>query len=736
VLRSPARLAVALACTLLAAARLDAASWSVPLALSEPEGIARRREPVTLGVPLPAGALRADEPARVETAGGIPVPAATRLLERWPDGSTRWLLVDFLADAEAWGTTRYRVRPGAPAAPERGLRVERVDGGWDVDTGVVRLRVPSDGETLVADLRRGDDVLVVRVPLPTLVRADGVSSATRRTRTTIESKGPIRTEFLVDGTYGNGLAFEFRLAVFAGSGTLRLQHTVIDRTETPPYVPIRALELRVPAAITSARLGRDLGADTIERPGPTRRLWQHGPTAYRLDDEPHDGRGAGWVDGRVGGGGHVTLVSRYFWEEYPQAVAAGADGLSLALVAAPDEPLLLGRGAAKTHELWLVASSGGAGHRPEELATTLQRPLLAAVDAAWTVGTGADRMTVAPGEPAVDGFLDRLKTGLTTYRSRVRAERWDDGEGIPCASRGPLRIRTGFYGALNWGDWNFPGLRDETKGCDAWGNLEYDLALSLGLGWLATGDPHFHDAFVPAARHYRDVDIIHFAPDHPDRLGLNHPHKVRHFAPEAPNSVDLGHTWLDGLVLHHRLTGEVRSLKAAHAMGDQLVTRLGKASNPRHFGWPLIALATLIETEGGGRFREPALTFAGRAMDAFPPTPLGVDWKVGILADGIAAVHAVTSAPALREWLVRYAEAMVANAASPAVADARYAQALGYVSGLTGDARQRELALTTAKNLEIGGWGKTLAADGRVGFRLLGALAPEARRDPAAPRRE
>jgi hypothetical protein len=343
-------------------------------------------------------------------------------------------------------------------------------------------------------------------------------------------------------------------------------------------------------------------------------------------------------------------------------------------------------------------------------------------------------MTVAPAGPGVDGFLDRLRAGLTSYRSRARAERWDDGEGIPCGSQGSLRVRTGFYGALNWGDWNFPGLHDESKGCDAWGNLEYDLSLVLGLGWLATGDPHYLDAFVPAARHYRDVDIIHFAPEHPDRVGLNHPHKVRHFAPEAKNSVDLGHTWLEGLVLHHRLTGEVRSLRAAHAMGDQLVNRLGKASNPRHFGWPLIALAALVETEGGARFREPALGFAERAMEAFPPTPLGVDWKVGILADGIAAVHAVTGATPLRDWLRRYAEALVANAADPAVADARYALPLGYVARLTGDARQRELASATATRLDVGGWGKTLAADGRIGFRLLGAL--DATRGPAAPPRE
>lgn len=715
---------LALCASLLFAGASAPAPWSVPITVSETEGIARRGEPVTLGVALPSGALASGQAARVEDDDGASVPASTRVLERWPDGSARWLLVDFLATSSAWGSPKYRVRAGEPAAASPALKVTRADGAFEIDTGVLTLRIPTTGDALVTDVRRRDGTEVQRVPLPTLVRADGVASPTRRTALTVESDGPIRTELLLKGTYGDGLAFELRIAAFAGSEVLRLQHTLIDRAETPPYVPVRALELRVPVSVTSAALGLENDVEEIPRPGSARRLWQNSPATFRVDDEERDGRGGGWVDARVGKG-HVTLASRYFWQEYPQAVAAGADGLSLALVAAPDEPLLLGRGAAKTHELWLALS--GAAGRPAQIATALQRPLLATADAEWTASTGASRMAIAPGDEGADGFLRRLDAGLTSYRSRARAERWDDGEGIPCGTRGPLRIRTGFYGALNWGDWNFPGLRDETKGCDAWGNLEYDLTLTLGLGWLATGDAHYLDAFVPTARHYRDVDIIHFDAGHPDRVGLNHPHKVRHFAPEAPNSVDLGHAWLQGLLLHYRITGEIRSLQAAEAMGDQLVTRLSKASNARHFGWPMIALAALVETDGGARFREPALQFATRAMDAFPPTPLGVDWKVGILADGIASVHAVTGAPALRDWLVKYADALLANADNPAVTDPRYVLPLAYLATITGEPRYRALALKTATQLEVGGWGKALASDGRVGFRLLGGLATPAR---------
>jgi hypothetical protein len=292
---------------------------------------------------------------------------------------------------------------------------------------------------------------------------------------------------------------------------------------------------------------------------------------------------------------------------------------------------------------------------------------------------------------------------------------------------------------LNWGDWNFPGYRDRTKGCDAWGNLEYDLPQVLGLGWVATGRRPMWDAFVAAAEHYRDVDIIHHDPDHPDRVGLNHPHKVGHFAAEAIQNVDLGHVWLEGLLTHYRLTGERRSLEAARAMGDALAGRVGKAGNPRQFGWPMIALAALADATGDARYREAATHFAEPALRAYEPTPAAADWKIGILADGLAAVQSVAPDPARLGWLRAYADALV-GAPPDRFADARYALPLGLLAVWLHDARYHERALSVAGDLEIGDWGKTLALAGRTGFRLLGPLATRsdsrstATPVPAAPR--
>src|SRR5207237_185950 len=128
----------------------------------------------------------------------------------------------------------------------------------------------------------------------------------------------------------------------------------------------------------------------------------------------------------------------------------------------------------------------------------------------------------------------------------------------------------------------FPGYRDHADGCDAWGNLEYDLSQVLGLAWAATGSRLFLEALVPAARHYRDVDVIHHAPGHPQWVGLNHPHTALHFTFGKPAYVDLGHTWTEGLLTYYRLTGETRALEAARGIAPRLLpTPLAAARLPR-----------------------------------------------------------------------------------------------------------------------------------------------------------
>jgi hypothetical protein len=598
-----------------------------------------------------------------------------------------------------------------------------------IDSGALRVSVPADGSAIARGVDAGGRRLLGPIPLPDVDVTGEAPAGFVPQPTVIETQGPVRTELLLRGTRADGATYEARLAAFAGLPALRARVT-LAHMGSAPYLPLRAMTLAIPATFTAGETGVAGSTRRFDRvPGERHTLRQEDAGQALLDGSGAGGHADCWMRARNDAAA-VTIVSPLCWQQYPQELRLGKDGLRLGLFAGAADPVRLGRGAAKTHEVWIAVQPSAAATAPEDLATALAVPLVAHVDAGWVVSTRALAQALDPRATGAASFLDRLSAGFTRYQKRARSESWDDGPPVPCQERTSERPRVGYFGALNWGDWNFPGYRDHREGCDAWGNLEYDLPQVLGLGWVATGKREFFDGFAAAALHYRDVDIVHHDPEHPDHVGLNHPHKAGHFAPESPKNVDLGHTWLEGLITHYRLTGDPRSLAAARAMGDALAGRVGKAANPRHFGWPMIALAALADSTGETRYRDAASHFATAGLDAWEPSPAAADWKIGILADGLAAVHAVDGEPRLLDWLTRYADALV-TAPPDRFPDARYALPLGYLAARSGDRRYRERALAVAAALTIGDWGKALALGGRTGFRLLGPLATQ---QPAAAR--
>src|SRR5262245_1704193 len=89
----------------------DPSSWSLPLLLRSP--IAARQQPVPRVVPFPRGPLT--DPAAVALFDDAEreVILQTKALAHWPDGSVRWLLLDFVVDQIAAGERCWTLRPRA-----------------------------------------------------------------------------------------------------------------------------------------------------------------------------------------------------------------------------------------------------------------------------------------------------------------------------------------------------------------------------------------------------------------------------------------------------------------------------------------------------------------------------------------------------------------------------------------------------------------------------------------------
>lgn len=200
----------------------DDLSLPVTLTVTEPAGLNRGdAEPVTTGLPFAPGVVRAGTPLALFDAGGAEVPLQTRVLAHWPDGSVKWVLLDFQVPRPwlaANGKAEFRLvaaEPKAKADPAHAVQVQEKDDSLVVGAGHVRVTLSrkafplfqsvtiDGGEALgaadtpaleitdcegktrnsIADLAPGYEVKVVEAgPIRTVVRATGEVQATGKDR--------------------------------------------------------------------------------------------------------------------------------------------------------------------------------------------------------------------------------------------------------------------------------------------------------------------------------------------------------------------------------------------------------------------------------------------------------------------------------------------------------------------------------------------------------------------------
>ena len=110
--------------------------------------LTRTAEPISMGLPFPRSVCVDPQSLALVDAAGALCPLQVRVLDRWPDGSMRWALLDFQADAGGREPSRYDVVVSeAPADAVAGprLTISPRGKGLTVDTGVARFALAPRG---------------------------------------------------------------------------------------------------------------------------------------------------------------------------------------------------------------------------------------------------------------------------------------------------------------------------------------------------------------------------------------------------------------------------------------------------------------------------------------------------------------------------------------------------------------------------------------------------------------
>ena len=133
-------------CTALTAAVLAGTAggeeFKVELEVAESAGAARKAEPISGGVPLPRGRFKTGQPFAFFKPGGREVPCQVTPLVAEPDGTLRWILLDFQGDVPAKGTSKSLLKAVQPRAKSSvSLRVKEDADAVTVDTGRIKFVV-------------------------------------------------------------------------------------------------------------------------------------------------------------------------------------------------------------------------------------------------------------------------------------------------------------------------------------------------------------------------------------------------------------------------------------------------------------------------------------------------------------------------------------------------------------------------------------------------------------------
>lgn len=641
----------------------------------ENAGYDRRAEPVTLGVPFPEAALADEDQARIIRNDNV-IPCQREVTSRWPDGSIRWLLLDFLADVNADETAVYHLEYGdhpvgtsADLIPARTIEVRSdhdeivlLNGVMELTLNKSRFAIP-DCARLVTDpepisvidnsgssgfaVAIGDDFLA-----PTDFTVDTIQ---------VERSGPIHAVVKVEASATIGskiIRHVVRLHVYLNQSFVRVEHVFMNATPRGAgYSEEQSILLKeLSYSLSMSFHGRDfeIGRAWGELAGPLETslaLRQKTASEYLMStgSEVETGdQSRGWIYVTSGRSG-LTAFVKDFWQKFPKALKLSPNNLVIGLYDSQQGELIDG-GEANYHEIILDFSIGGGWS--QDIAGRIakfEKPLLAFADPEWYSKSGAFGDIGGPHEK-YDKIVDRMIDAVISTREE-KSE----------------------YGFRHYGDWDYSSRYER-----GWGNLEYDTTHGYLMHFARTGMVESKRKCLDYARsallHYREVDIIHAATDD---MVLGGP--VVHTTDHRRNSPTSSHTWLEGLLEHYYMTGDVRSYEKAVGVGEYLLRNSrrysGGNTTPRVPGWLLIGLTAIYEATLDRRYMDAAESIARKALESqrdngawvyphseSPYQPYYVGGKafmVGILLTGLCMYHKLTGDEDVAAAIVRGARWLI-----------------------------------------------------------------------------
>jgi len=361
-----------------ACALVASAAWAeeiTTLTINEQVGAARTMEPIRMGVPPAKGVAKEVGELSLADESGKPIPSQfVEVMRRPDDNSLRRVHVIFQASVAAKGKTTVKLMKAAPAAGAGKVEVTEGDGGVAVTNGVLKLTVKGVNFNLFDSVSYdptgalGPGTEIVKPHAEGVVAMiDGKAHTPGAdSKVVVEEKGPEGAVIKASGKLvanGDG-PFEFvcRIHVFRASPVVKVDfsYTNVNGKVAADKVMLEDLSVVLPTALAGAKatVGAEPGvksgtaAKIVARNSDLSELTVAGADAGTAKGKSTKPYTIGWGDLMQGQKG-IAVGVRWFWQMFPKAMEATADGKLRAGLYAKEvgKPLEVYMGQARTHYL-------------------------------------------------------------------------------------------------------------------------------------------------------------------------------------------------------------------------------------------------------------------------------------------------------------------------------------------------------------------------------------------------
>jgi hypothetical protein len=563
----------------------------------------RLGEPCSVAVPAPKGTLTSPEKVRLYDQDRQPIPVQVKTTAYWEDHSIRWMYLTFLADLPAnretvyycdWSDTTEGTRE-QEATLTTPIIVERRQetGEIFVETGELSF-VLGEGSDWLKTLQYGSRTQkseIIRGPF--LRELSGERYQIYQDEWKILEQGPIRVVLEGKGHFRETagtpslekLETVMTITVYAGKPWIDMGILLTNMGEgklridsyTMEYHPYskgegRSGQVRTCAAASNYRTQ----FLTDENGGYVEKRIDGEYLKYEANEHfPETFYGTLFADHTDDLGG-LTATVYQAQQNYPKAVSAQSDGLTISLVPERMEAVVMWPGMAREQKVLFA-------FHPQD--TTLED-----INFVSTVYQMPDRPLLKPEIFQAAGVFENV---FVTNQNQ-NAE-------LALTAKADTKSRC--YGMMNWGDAPDGGytMQGRGDGEPVWTNNEYDYPHACALMYARTGVRRFLDYLLVSAKHQMDVDICHYSQD-PLILHGQYEHSNSHCASRV---VVCSHQWVEGLIDYYHFTGEHRALESAIGIGENVLRLLNSpalqkpgGANARETGWALRTLTALYQETG------------------------------------------------------------------------------------------------------------------------------------------